>query len=85
MQKRELEVGDIVQIDPEKHDFGGCLMIVTEPKEWGAQGYLLMDKEITGLCRFMGQAYIRLTWEKMEYVGHAEWISVPKPDSTIQD
>jgi len=32
--------GDIVQINP-RHDpiFGGCLMIVDEPKTWGAIGH----------------------------------------------
>tara|TARA_R100001086_G_C11777443_1_gene242650 strand:- start:100 stop:333 length:234 start_codon:yes stop_codon:yes gene_type:complete len=37
----ELKVGDVVQIKPE-HDevFGGCLMVVTDPRAWGAQGYV---------------------------------------------
>lgn len=67
MDKKELKVGDIVQINPD-HDpiFGGHLMIVTEPKSFGAQGY----------CKtFEGLAFYRCSFEKMEFCGHAEWIN----------
>lgn len=69
MDKRELEVGDVVQIDP-KHDtvFGGCFMVVTEPKSWGAQGYCSSP----GLD---GLAYYRCKFENMEYIGKAEWVN----------
>lgn len=39
----ELSVGDIVQLDPEKTGnlaFAGCLLVVTEVKSWGVQGYV---------------------------------------------
>lgn len=62
-----LSVGHIVQIDPE-HDkrFGGCFMVATEPKPWGAQGYV----EVPG----GRQAFYRCEWNDMELVGHATWI-----------
>lgn len=73
MEKRDLEVGDVIQIDP-AHDpiFGGCFMQVTEPKSWGAQGFVVglpspgMDNK--------GNAYYRCKFEDMEYVGKAAWI-----------
>ncbi len=43
MEKTELKVGDVVQLHPDKvgnKAFAGCFMTVTEPKEWGAQGYV---------------------------------------------
>ena len=46
MEPCELAVGEIVQINPANDDgrgrqwFGGCLMVVTEPKSFGAQGYV---------------------------------------------
>lgn len=72
MEERTLEVGDVVQINPE-HDelFGGCFMMVTEPKSWGAQGVCLGPKA-NGLGG-VGVAYYRCKWESMEYVGKAAW------------
>lgn len=38
----ELRVGEIVQLDPIKTGnkmFAGCLMVVSEIKSWGVQGY----------------------------------------------
>ncbi len=56
-----------MQIDP-SHDetFGGALMVVTEPKEWGAQGYVF------GLWK--GLAWYRCAWEHMELAGKAVWM-----------
>lgn len=72
MEKRELKVGDVVQIDPD-HDpaFGGCFMLVTEPKPWGAMGACLGPKA-NGL-QGAGVAYYRVPFENMEYVGRAPW------------
>lgn len=63
---REIEDGTVVQLNPfttRNKMFAGCLMVVTEPKSWGAQGYvqaLGRDGEPGG------QAYYRATWEEME-------------------
>ena len=43
MQKTELRIGDVVLLDLENCRnpmFKGCLLTVTEPKEWGVQGYV---------------------------------------------
>lgn len=78
MEKRELKKGDIVQLNPEFHlgdkqgFFGACLMVVTEPKAFGAQGYIQSPQKRgeTPLT-----AYYRAKWEEMELVGHAEWVA----------
>jgi hypothetical protein len=74
MREIELKSGDLVQLNPEtvgNKAFAGCIMVVTEPKPWGAQGYVqsLGTREGMG-----GQAYYRANWEEMEIVGSAEWI-----------
>jgi len=67
MPTQKLRVGDVVQINPE-HDevFGGCFMTVTEPKSFGAQGFVKNAGE-------KGFAYYRCKHENMEYVGIATW------------
>lgn len=61
--------GDVVQIDPAHDDrFGGCFMVVTEPKGFGAQGYISAPGE-------KGLAYYRAPWAAMHKIGKAEWIS----------
>lgn len=69
VEPRELHKGDVVQIDP-VHDerFGGLLMVVTEPKVWGAQGYCT-SPEHNGLF------YCRCPFEAMEFVGSAPWVA----------
>lgn len=68
MEPRELKVGDVVQIEP-KHDdvFGGAFMLVTEPKNWGAQGAVHALKPGS-------VAYYRCAWAHMEFVGRAPWV-----------
>lgn len=73
MEPKELEAGDLVQLDPEKCRnpmLAGCIMVVTEPKVFGAQGYVQMGGE-NGQPG--GQAYYRANWQEMEPVGRAEW------------
>lgn len=72
----DLLAGDIVQLHPEKCRnpmFAACLMVVTELKSWGAQGY------VQGLGengKQVGQAYYRATWEEMERTGgKAPWVA----------
>jgi hypothetical protein len=73
MEQRELQVGDVVQIDPTKEGcfFRGALMIVTEPKSWGAQGYFPAEFTREEMPK---RAYYRASWAEMEYVGSAVWI-----------
>lgn len=73
MKPQELKIGQLVQLNPEtvgNRMFAGCIMVVTEPKSWGAQGYVqaLGENGNPG-----GQAYYRAKWDDMEPVGFAEW------------
>ena len=75
MQQQELKEGQLVQLNPEtvgNKMFAACIMVVTEPKTFGAQGYVqgLGQNGEPG-----GQAYYRAKWEEMEPVGMAEWVS----------
>lgn len=63
-----IEVSDIVQVDPMHQVFGGCMVVVTEIKPWGIQGYV----QSAGV---EGQAYIRLEWQNFEPTGgKAVWM-----------
>lgn len=74
--KGNLRCGDIVQINLEHPRFPGLFVIVTEPKIWGCQGYLLSPVDIGDkVCRYKGLAYIRLKNEDFLEVGKAEWIA----------
>ena len=66
---RMLKAGDVVQINPahDKDGFGGCLLLVTEPKSWGVQGCVRIPRE--------GDAYYRVAFEYIELViGSAPWV-----------
>ena len=69
------EVGDVVQLSPSLDLFAACFMVVTEPKSWGAQGYVRVPGG--------GNAYYRAKAEDMELVGKAVWVcaddSEPQP------
>lgn len=75
MKQQGLTKGQLVQLNPKtvkNKMFAACIMVVTEPKSFGAQGYVqgLGENGEPG-----GQAYYRATWEEMEIVGVAEWVS----------
>ena len=64
-----VEIGDIVQVNPSKEMFGGCMVVVTEVKSFGIQGYV----QSAGVP---GQQYIRLKFEDIEPTGgKAVWIA----------
>jgi hypothetical protein len=63
-----IEVNDIVQVNPEKEMFGACMVVVTELKSWGIQGYV----QSAGV---QGQQYIRLKFEEIQPTGgKAVWV-----------
>ena len=63
-----IEIGDIVQVDPTKDVFGGTMVVVTEIKTWGIQGYV----QSAGVD---GQQYIRLPFADFEKTGgKAVWM-----------
>ena len=51
--------------------FAGCIMVITELKAWGVQGYVqaLGENGKPG-----GQAYYRAKWDEIELVGNVEWM-----------
>jgi hypothetical protein len=70
----KLAPGDVVQLSPDdcrNRMLAGCFMVVTEPKSFGAVGYVqgTGQNEQPG-----GQAYYRAQFTEMELVGYAEWI-----------
>lgn len=71
-----LNVGDVVQIDPAVAErdgfFGGCFMLVTEPKPWGAQGFISIPGERGTLP---GRAFYRAKFDEMELIGRAVWVA----------
>lgn len=65
----ELKVNEIVQLNPETCGnpmLAGCFMVVTEPKSWGAQGYVQCTGENGNPG---GQAYYRAKFEEIEKTG----------------
>lgn len=69
----EINQYDIVRLDPQNTRnpmFSACLMIVTEVKSWGVQGYV---QSLGSDGNPGGQAYYRANWDEFVKVGHAEW------------
>jgi len=73
MIKEPMMMNTLVQLNPDtvtNQMFAGCIMVVSEIKEWGAQGYVqaLGENGDPG-----GQAFYRAKWDEMEIVGKAQW------------
>lgn len=72
---RDIAAGHIVQLDPATTTnpmFGGCLMVVTEIKSWGVQGYV-QGLGADGKCG--GQAFYRAKFGTFEPTGgRAVWV-----------
>jgi hypothetical protein len=68
MKPRPLQIGEVLQLHPDYQPdvFGGAFFVVTEPKDWGAQGYCHM-------CQGRSVAYIRPKFEDLEPIGKAVW------------
>lgn len=79
MSDREWQINDVVQIDPEKHGggfFAGCFMTITEPKAFGAQGFVCIPGK---RGEPPGQAFYRAKHDEMHFVGRA--VFVPANDA----
>lgn len=76
MNKRKLKIGDVLQITQMegRPEYIGLFLVVTEPKEWGAQGYLMSPYNFDGLVRYDGLAYLRVKFDDVEYVGKSPLI-----------
>lgn len=70
-----LEDGDVVQLDPvltANPMFRGCMLVVSEVKPWGVQGY------VQGLGengQMGGQAYYRAETGTFAFVGRSVWVT----------
>jgi hypothetical protein len=63
-----IKFGEIVQVRPDKEMFGACMVVVTEVKNWGIQGYV----QSAGV---EGQQNIRLANDDFEATGgKAVWV-----------
>jgi hypothetical protein len=65
----ELIIGEIVQLIPHTcrlRSLAGCLMVVSAPKPWGAQGFVAIpgSGDTVG-----GKAYYRAHWDEIERTG----------------
>lgn len=70
----ELQIGWLVQLNPETVGnpmFAGCIMVITELKEFGVQGYV---QALGENGKHGGQAYYRAKWDEIELVGNVEWM-----------
>lgn len=79
MQPRPLKRGEIVHFDPEGGGgtgwFGNCLMVVTEAKSFGCQGYVKAPGS-------SGLAYYRAQFEEIEPTGgFAQWMPADEDDT----
>lgn len=60
-EAKSVRTGDVVQAEP-GGNWNACLVIVTEVRSWGVQGFTPIPPD-------GGQAYIRLTWDQIEATG----------------
>lgn len=73
-------VGSVVQLNEHASDdcYVGCLLIVTELKEWGVQGFIPTPKQLDAPA---AQIYLRPKWDAIEWIGTA----VMQPMKEIED
>lgn len=64
----DLETGDVIQITNAQHHWFPCLVIVSEVKSFGCQGYAMIPKNDGTPTR---NAYIRLIKADYERIGKA--------------
>lgn len=73
-----LRPNDVVQLSPEARNpmFAFCMLVVTEVREWGVQGYV---QALGTNGQPGGLAYYRAGWDEIEPVGTAEWVADGAP------
>lgn len=72
-QDQRVRVGDIVQLDPQRHvKFGGCYLTVTLAAHWGVVGYVAWPEAPTAArCSYRAEA---ATYRR---VGVSVWWAAP--------
>lgn len=62
--KENIIEDSVVQINENGQEgWVGCLVQVSDVRNWGVQGWVQVPEE--------GLAYIRLKWEEIDYIGQA--------------
>lgn len=61
-----IDVGSVIQANEKAGNWAYCLLTVTEVKSFGVQAYTRIPMQ--------GDAYIRLPWEAIEYIGEAQFV-----------
>lgn len=67
------QFGDVYQIKPDHKLYPGYLVVVTESKSWGIQGYLMHWCDFDAV-RYKDMAYVRVSWDEIEYVGKLPYV-----------
>ena len=71
-ERKSVSENDIVQAVPGETEWAPALVVVSEVRSWGIQGYTSIPRG--------GDAYIRLTWDQFEKTGgRAVFIPDPSP------
>lgn len=65
-EEREVEPGDVIQVNDTVEHWFRCLMVVDEVKGWGVQAYCTIPGE---RGRAAGDAFMRLQWEEFDLIG----------------
>lgn len=77
------EIGNVFQINEtyEKRGLVGALVMATEIKPWGIQGF------VSHIVSFdtHGRIFLRLKWEYIDYVGHAPLVPSDKIEGETQE
>lgn len=61
---KEIVKNSVIQVNENgPEEWIGCLMQVSEPREWGALAWVRIP--------FQGNAYLRLKSNQYDYIGHA--------------
>lgn len=72
MTPRDYKLGDVVQLNEKTKNaaFVGCFMVVSEPKSFGAQGFVAIPGGVAAnVVAFQGRAYYRATFDEMDFIG----------------
>lgn len=70
MRDERIKINSVVQLNENASAecYIGCLMLVTEIKDWGAQGFVATPQsKVEPAARI----YLRPKWDAMEFVGTA--------------
>ena len=68
-----IKKGDVVQANENAGEWCGCLLIVDEVKAWGVQAGMKIP--------FKGTAYMRLTFDQVEWIGGAVLVEEEEGES----